>query len=106
IEIAKKVINQEISTNKNVIINLVKEAIKKLEDKEKIIIYTNPADLDIVKSHRDEFKQLVDTIDTLHILPDELLEPGECRLESNIEIIDTDINYQLEEIKKKLHSKE
>ncbi|MCX8092818.1 MAG: FliH/SctL family protein [Candidatus Goldbacteria bacterium] len=104
--IAKKIINSEIKTDKTLIINLVKEAIKKLEDKEKITIYTHPSDLELIKSHREEFKELVDTIDTLHIIPDELLEPGECRLESKSEIIDTDINYQLGEIKKKLHSKE
>jgi len=104
--IAKKIVNSELSTNKKAIINLVREAIKKLEDKEKIIIYTHPSDLDLIKSHREEFKELVDTIDALHILPDELLEPGECRLESKSEIIDTDINYQLGEIKKKLRSKE
>lgn len=104
--IAKKIINNEISTNKESIISLVKEAIKKLEDKEKITIYTHPSDLDLIKSHREEFKELVDTIDSFHILPDELLEPGECRLESKSEIIDTDINYQLGEIKKKLRHKE
>lgn len=106
VAIAKKIINNEISTNKESIISLVKEAIKKLEDKEKITIYTHPSDLDLIKSHREEFKELVDTIDALHILPDELLEPGECRLESKSEIIDTDINYQLGEIKKKLRNKE
>ncbi len=104
--IAKKIVISEITTNKNSIINLVREAIKRLEDREKIIIYTHPSDLDLIKSHREEFKELVDTIDSLHIIPDELLEPGECRLESKSEIIDTDINYQLGEIKKKLHSKE
>lgn len=106
VSIAKKIINNEIKTNKNSIINIVKEAIKKLEDKEKITIYTHPSDLELIKSHRDEFKELIDIIDALHILPDELLEPGECRLESKSEIIDTDINYQLGEIKKKLRSKE
>lgn len=105
-EVAKKIINNEISTNKKLIITFVKEAIKKLEDKEKITIYIHPSDLDLIKSHRAEFKELVDTIDAFHILPDELLEPGECRLESKSEIIDTDINYQLGEIKKKLLNKE
>jgi flagellar assembly protein FliH len=105
-QIAKKIINNEITTNKQSIINLTKEAIKKLEDKEKIIIYTHPSDLELIKSHREEFKELVDTIDSLHIIPDELLEPGECRLESKSEIIDTDINYQLGEINKKLRTKE
>jgi flagellar assembly protein FliH len=106
IEIAKKVVDRELTANKSIIINFVKEAIKKLEDKEKIIIYAHPQDIELIKSHRDEFKELVDTIDTLHILPDELLEPGECRLESMSEIIDTDINYQFGEIKKKLHDRE
>ena len=48
----------------------------------------------------------MDTADTMHILPDELLEQGECRLESKSEIVDTDVDYQFDEIKKKLHSEE
>ena len=102
--IARKVVDQELSVNKDVIVNFVKEAIKKLEDKEKIIIYANPDDIELIKSHREDFKELVDTADTLHILPDELLEKGECRLESKNEIIDTDLNYQFGEIRKKLHT--
>jgi flagellar biosynthesis/type III secretory pathway protein FliH len=33
-----------------------------------------------------------------------MLEPGECRLESENQIVDTDINYQFGEIKKNLLS--
>jgi flagellar assembly protein FliH len=104
IDIARKVVNQELSASRDIVINFVQEAIKLLEDKEKIIIYANPQDINLIKAHRDEFRELVDTADSLHILPDEFLERGECRLESKSEIIDTDINYQFWEIKKKLHS--
>ena len=62
-------------------------------------------DIELIKSHRNEFQQIVDT-DELHIMPDELLEKGECKIESNSEIIDTDLNYQFSEIKKKLLRKE
>lgn len=106
IEIAKKVVNRELAADKTIIIGFVKEAIKLLEDKEKIIIYSHPQDIELIKSHRAEFTSLVDITDTLHILPDDLLDPGECRLESKSEIIDTDVNYQFGEIKKKLHSGE
>lgn len=106
IEIAKKVVNKELSIDKEIIIGFVKEAIKLLEDKEKIIIYAHPQDIELIKTHREEFMELVDTTDSLHILPDEILEPGECRLESKSEIVDTDINYQFGVIKKKLHSGE
>jgi flagellar assembly protein FliH len=106
VEIAKKVVNRELVTDKGIITGFVKEAIKLLEDKEKIIIYAHPQDIELLKSHREEFKELIDTADSLHILPDEILEPGECRLESKSEIIDTDINYQLGEIKKKLRTGE
>ncbi len=99
--IARKIIYQEISTNKEKVVEIVKEAIKKIEDKEKIIIYANPEDLELIKSHREDFKQIIDT-DELHIMPDELLKSGECKIESKSEIIDTDIEYQLGEVKKKL----
>jgi len=105
VDIAKKIVHQEISTKKEILVEIVKEAIKRIEDKEKIIIYANPEDIELIKSRRNEFQQIVDT-DELHIMPDELLEKGECKIESNSEIIDTDLNYQFSEIKKKLLRKE
>jgi len=104
VEIAKKVVKHELKTDNTIIVGLVKEAIKLLEDKEKILIYCHPQDIETIKSRRNDFVELIDASDSLHILPDELLEPGECRLESKSEIIDTDINYQFGEIKKKLTS--
>lgn len=103
IDIAKKVVHREISSNREIIVEFVKEAIKKLEDKEKIIIYANPEDIEIIKHHREQFRELIDSMEGLHILPDELLERGEVKLESKSEIVDTDINYQFGEIKKKLN---
>lgn len=100
--IAKKIVNQEIATDRKIIVSFVKEAIKKLEDKEKIIIYCNPADIELIKKYRSDFMELVDTTDTLHILPDEILSQGECRLESKSEIADTDLDCQFSEIRKKL----
>ncbi len=99
--IARKIIHQEISVKKEKVVEIVKEAIKKIEDKEKIIIYANPEDLELIRSHREDFKQIIDT-DELHIMPDELLKSGECKVESKSEIIDTDIDFQLGEVKKKL----
>ena len=77
-----------------------------LENKEKIIIYCHPEDIELIKSHREDFIKLTDLTEALHILPDDMLERGECRLESDSEIVDTDINYQFGEIKKKLHFSE
>ncbi len=102
IDISKKIVQEELKINRDVIINLVKEAIKKLEDKEKIVIYCNPDDIELIKGHREEFIRLVDNPDILHILPDDFIDKGECRLETRNEIIDTDIAYQFEEIKKNL----
>ena len=102
VEIAKRVVKRELETDKKLILNLVKEGIKRLEDKGKIVIYAHPSDIETIKSHRADFAELVDTAESLHILPDELLEPGECKLESKSEIVDTDLNYQFGEIRKKL----
>ncbi|MCE5300218.1 MAG: hypothetical protein LLG37_05020 [Spirochaetia bacterium] len=103
IDVARKVVDQEISVKPEVVVNFVNEAIKMLENREKITIYCNPADIDLLKSHREDFKKITDITETLHILPDELLERGECRLESVNQIVDTDINYQFSEISKKLN---
>jgi len=102
IDISKKVVQEELKISREIVINLTKEAIRKLEDKEKITIYCNPEDIELIKSHREDFIQLVDNPDILHILPDDFVDKGQCRLETHNEIIDTDIAYQFEEIKKNL----
>ncbi|MFP4465472.1 MAG: FliH/SctL family protein [Candidatus Goldiibacteriota bacterium] len=104
--IAKKVVINELKTDRKIIIEHVKEAIMRLEDKEKIYIYCHPEDLELVKSHRDDFENITDLVEALHIHPDDMLDPGECRLESKTEIIDTDIENQFGEIKKKLSAGE
>ncbi len=106
LEIAKKIVNSEISMNKNLVINFVKEAIKRLEDKEKVIVFAHPEDIDIIKMYRSEFAELTDAENAIHIIPDDMLNRGECRLESNTEIIDTDINQQFGVLAKKLKSGE
>ena len=103
VDIAKKVVGRELTENRDTVVNFVKEAIKMLENKEKILIYCHPEDIELIKSHREDFLKLTDLNEALHILPDDMLERGECRLESDSEIVDTDINYQFGEIKKKLH---
>jgi flagellar biosynthesis/type III secretory pathway protein FliH len=102
VDIARKIVNAELTLNKNVVVNFVKEAILKLEDKSKITIFCNPDDIELIKSSRQKFMELTDAVDLLHILPDDMLNSGECRLESKSEIIDTDLDYQFGEIKKKL----
>jgi len=106
VDIARKVVDQEISVSKEIVVNFVKEAVKMLEKKEKITIYTNPADLELIKSRREDFIALTDINEALHILPDDMLEPGECRLESENQIVDTDLDYQFGEIKKNFHTAE
>jgi len=106
LDIAKKVVNSEISANRSLVVNFVKEAIKRLEDKEKIIVYAHPEDVETIKAHRGEFAELTDADNLIHILPDDMLNRGECRLESSTEIIDTDINQQFGVLGKKLKSGE
>jgi len=102
VDIAKKVVCGELKTNNEIIKGFVKEALLKLEDKEKVTVYCHPDDIELIKAHRAEFAELTDPVSSLRIIPDDMLEKGECRLESKNEIIDTDLNYQFGEIKKKL----
>ncbi len=105
VDIAKKVVNDELKTSKKILVSLVKEGIKRLENKESVIIYCNPDDLKMIKLRRAELAALVENVKALHILPDDFVNKGECRLETKSEIIDTDINYQFEEIRKHLSGK-
>jgi flagellar biosynthesis/type III secretory pathway protein FliH len=95
--IARKIILYEVSIQKELILRVVKEAIKKVADHDKIEIRINPTDSPIIKNADLQLLNC-DAIENITFIEDETISPGGCIIETNCGNIDARIEKQLQAI--------
>jgi flagellar biosynthesis/type III secretory pathway protein FliH len=96
IAIAKKIISCEISTNKEIVVNVVRRALQQIPDKEKIKIRVNPDDLDIVLGDKEKLENVLRKFKESIFLEDENISNGGCIIETNSGDFDARIEKQIE----------
>lgn len=102
--IAKKIVSHEISTNKNLILNVVKEALKKVEDHDKINIKINPLDYEACRNAEYEISDLIDNTQGITFEEDEKIGRGGCIIETNLGDIDARIEKQINVVEETLRA--
>jgi flagellar assembly protein FliH len=100
IDIAGKVINKEISLDKDYIYNLIREVIDNCTDKSSIIIKVSPKDHEQIKNNIEHYEDLFDEINEYEIRTDKKLDRGSCIAESKYGIVDASIGTKLRNIEK------
>jgi len=100
--IAKKIIKTELATNKEAILKNLKQALKKVRDKEKITVKVNPVHLAELGARKEEFLVQVSGIEGIDFEEDKSIEPGGCIIETNFGLIDATISSQIEIIQEAL----
>jgi flagellar assembly protein FliH len=98
LEIAKKVVNSEIATNPQIILNVVKKALTHISDRERIIIHVSPQDCTVVSQRKDFWNTVTDNLNNIIITEDCRIEKGGCLIESNSGMVDARLGVQLDEI--------
>jgi len=96
--IATKIVRHEATINKNVILNVLKQALKKTVDYDKIKIRVNPSDLQFLKTQHHQFSHLIDNMESIVFEEDEAILTGGCLIETNSGDIDARIDKQLEAV--------
>jgi flagellar assembly protein FliH len=98
LEIAKKVVNSEIASNPEVIVNVVKKALTHIADRERIIIHVSPQDCTVVSNRKDFWNTITDNLNNIVIMEDNRIEKGGCLIESNSGVVDARLGVQLDEV--------
>ncbi|MCL5037243.1 MAG: FliH/SctL family protein [Chloroflexi bacterium] len=99
VEIAERVINQEVKSDPNIVLNMVKEALGKIKDRDEITIRVNPDDLPIVEGAKESFTRFMQGIREYTISGDARIERGGCIIESNLGSVDSRLKTRIEAIK-------
>jgi flagellar assembly protein FliH len=103
--IARKIVCNEVTTNKEAVINVIKEALKKVVDHEGIKIKINPSDLQLIKNAKLHISNLFDNIESFTLEEDETITNGGCVIETKAGDIDARIDKQLEVLEEAFRAK-
>lgn len=102
INIAKQIINSEISLNQDVVLNIAEKVLSKATDKRQIVIKVNPDDYKLLISKKEELSIYVEGSNNLFIVADYAIERGQIKAETPSGFIDGKIDTQLKLVLKSL----
>jgi flagellar assembly protein FliH len=100
--IAKKVIKVISENQRNVVINNVVQALRKLKSRGDVVIRVNLADVELTSQHINDFMKMVESVKSVTVLEDSSVDRGGCIIETDFGQIDARISSQLHEIEEKI----
>ena len=102
VSIAKKIIGEELKTNADAMISIVREAVRVARRARMLLIQVNPDYETQVRQKIDSFRSLLAESAAITVIPDPGISPGGCIVESDIGIIDARLETQLTSLEQAL----
>ena len=96
--IARKIVCNEISVNKNAVVNVVKEAVKKVEGSERVKVKLSIKDFQFIKSEKPAIIDKITNIENVGFEMDESIPDGGCIIETESGDIDARIEKQFQAV--------
>ncbi len=100
--IANKVIKVISENQKNVVINNVIQALRKLKSRGDVVIRVNLADLQLTTDHTRDFMDRIENVKSITVLEDSSVDKGGCIIETDFGQIDARISSQLKDIEERV----
>jgi flagellar assembly protein FliH len=104
--IARKVIKDEVAERKEVVLNNIREALKRIKGRDRVNIRVNFADLELTTAHKDELIKMMESLRKVNIYEDSRVDRGGCIIETDVGAIDARISTQLKEIEDAIRNAE
>jgi len=98
VRVAAKVIDREVQTRPDHITNLLRQAVRKLADKSKLVVTLNPEDLERITQARADGLLSLPGVKQVEFLADEKMVPGGLRVTSGTLSLDAALDSQLTEL--------
>lgn len=98
LEIAKQVISTDVSLQPAVSMNIVEEALKRVTDKDHVVLRLNPLEANWIRSNKAWLEDKMKDIGQLIIQDDDNLEMGGCIIETKLGFIDASLKTKLQNI--------
>ncbi|MEG0037161.1 MAG: HrpE/YscL family type III secretion apparatus protein [Victivallaceae bacterium] len=96
----KKIIGKELEMKPDIVVSLITNALKTVNQNKKITIFINPEDSEIVEGNKSEFRKVIEYADSIIISPRNDIEKGGCIIETESGIVNAQIKDQLAALEK------
>ncbi|MBI9105131.1 MAG: flagellar assembly protein FliH [Spirochaetales bacterium] len=100
--ISQKIIKVISENQKNVVINNVIQALRKLKSRGDVVIRVNLDDVKLTSEHVKDFMRMVENVRSITVMEDSSVDRGGCIIETDFGRIDARISSQFKEIEEKI----
>lgn len=97
---AKKIVSKELEISDAAIVDIVKTNLKAVSQHKKITIYVNKQDLEALEKSKSKIKELFESLESLSIRERNDIARGGCIIETEIGIINAQIEHRWQVIEK------
>jgi len=91
---ARKLVGEELKLHPDRIVDIVLTSLKPVTQHRKIVIYVNKADLQMLEDHKSRIKKIFEHLESLSIQERNDIEPGGCMIETEVGIINAQLENQ------------
>jgi flagellar assembly protein FliH len=99
-QVARKLLEAELSANPERLFGLVRQAIQKLGDARRVTLRVCQADLNALKSEHGQAELAHTGVASVEIVADPKLGPGDCVIESPVGAVDGRLSVRLAEVRR------
>jgi flagellar assembly protein FliH len=103
--LASKIICSAVEVRPEVVLDVARNAIHHLVDKNKVVLRVNPKDYELIKLHQNDLLASIDGIKSLEIEEDVRVKPGGCLIETDSGNVDARLENQMQVLKEALLDK-
>lgn len=104
--VVRKVIKDEISERKDVVLNNIRAALQKIKGRDRVDIRVNFADLELTTSNKDELIKMLESLKKVNVYEDSRVDRGGVIITTDVGEIDARISTQLDEIEEAIRNAE
>ncbi|MDR1060131.1 MAG: hypothetical protein LBL83_02720 [Clostridiales bacterium] len=97
-DVAKKVIGEDMVINRQNMLSLIKDAFRHCSNKDRAILRVSPGDYDFIRMNRDVLLSMIEGVGRLEIKKDLSLGAGACFVETPFGSIDASVATRLSKI--------
>lgn len=103
---AQKILLREIDDNPMTVLPIVRSALEKVRDQEKIVIRVHPDDYELLLQAKRDLQMIIGREQALNLVADQTIGRGGCMIDTMYGTVDAKIDTQFETIKKMLQEVE
>ena len=101
-QIARRIVEKVAQTDGETIVRVVKAALERLAENQKVTLRVNPVDVEALRQHKSEWLEATRAGSAVDIKEDERIRRGGCLIEGSSGNIEAEIDRQLEVIERAL----